>query len=77
VRTVSENCPTQADRDLADWKVTGKYPEGMKGPLRLAATAAMRHQMFGQREEGKSFYTALSGALPFNPYTLTVSRSLT
>jgi len=57
----------------ADWSSKGKFPEGLKGPLKLAMTAAMRHQMFGQRDEGKAYCLSLTSILPFNNFTLTVS----
>ncbi len=60
----------RVDRWLAD---KGQFPDRLKPFLKAAGIAAMRHDMFGEREEANSFYMCLPSTLPYNRLTLTVS----
>lgn len=61
--------------DSWDPNAKNKFPEHLRTPLARAGIAAYHHDLFGEREEAKGFFTALTSALPYNQFTLTVSRS--
>ena len=52
-----------------------KFPEHLKPRLKRVGRAAFEHDMFGTREDSRGLYQALTSALPYNQFTLTVCRA--
>ena len=56
-----------------DWAAgKNKFPEHLKAILKSVGIAAMKYDMFGERDEARDLYVALPSVLPYNQFTLTV-----
>jgi len=70
---LSENAIEFSMGPADNWDaLKNKFPEHLKPVLRAAGVTAMRHDMFGERDEAKGFYMSLPSVLPYNQFTLAV-----